>query len=367
MDREGPEPPRPVNAGIDANVRKFHNAFEYTNNNVTEEGQGMTKDGTIATGMGRRAALAAPALLMLPRAARAQWPDRPVRLVVAFPAGSLTDVLARVLAEPLSQELGHPVIVDNRAGGNGIVGTQAVAQAAPDGHTLVIISTSAASVNPHILKRMPFDPVNDFAHVGSIAEAPYLFVVGPNAPDTDLRGFLDRARQRPDGLTFSYGNASSQIMTEVLARAAGARLTGVPYRGGAEALTDVSAGRIDCTFTDLANGLVQTQAGRVRALAQSGKDPTPLAPGVPPVATVVPGFDITVWFGISAPRATPAPIIARANQALNAVLRRPATEERLRQLGFLPFAQTPEQFAQYLRDQMRVWGEYVRIAGIEPQ
>ncbi len=315
----------------------------------------------------RRSALAAPALLLLPRGARADWPDRPVRLVVAFPAGSLTDVLARVIAEPLGQELGQPVIVDNRAGGNGIIGTQAVAQAAPDGNTLVVISTSAASVNPHTLKRMPFDPVKDFVHIGALAEAPYLFVVPPGASDRDLKGFLDRARENANGLTYSYGNASSQIMTEVLARAAGVRLTGVPYRGGSEALTDVSAGRIDCTFTDFANGLTQAQAGRVRAIAQSAKDPTPLAPEVPPVASAVPGYDISVWFGISAPLATPAPIVARVNQALNAALRQPATVARLRQLGFLPFTQTPGQFAQYLRDQLVSWGERVRIAGIEPQ
>jgi tripartite-type tricarboxylate transporter receptor subunit TctC len=315
----------------------------------------------------RRSALAAPAILLLPRGARAEWPDRPVRLIVAFPAGSLTDVLARVVAEPLSQELGQPVIVDNRAGGNGIVGTQAVAQAAPDGHTLVVISVSAASVNPHILKRMPFDPVRDFVHIGALAEAPYLFVVPPGAPEQDLKGFLDRARTSANGLTYSYGNASSQIMTEVLARAAGVRLTGVPYRGGAEALTDVSAGRVDSTFTDFANGLAQAQAGRVRAIAQSAKEPTPLAPEVPPVASAVPGYDINVWFGVSAPLATPAPIVVRINQAMNAALRQTGTVTRLRQLGFLPFTQTPEQFTQYLRDQLTVWGERVRIAGIEPQ
>lgn len=315
----------------------------------------------------RRAALAAPALILGARAARADWPARPVRLIVAFPAGSGTDVLARVLAEPLSQELGRPVIIDNRAGGNGIVGTQAAVQAAPDGYTFVIISTSAASISPHTLRQMPFDPVRDLAHVGALAEAPYMFVVPPGAPDGDLGGFFERARRRPDALTYSHGNASSLIMTEVLARGAGAQLTAVPYRGGAEALTDVAAGRIDCTFTDMANGLAQSQAGRVRALAHSGKDPTPLAPGLPAAATVVPGYDIKVWFGVSAPVGTPAPIVARANQALNAVLQQPGVVERLRQLGFLPFSQTPEQFGQYLRDQLQAWGERVRIAGVEPQ
>ncbi|MCK8785931.1 tripartite tricarboxylate transporter substrate binding protein [Roseomonas sp. NAR14] len=322
------------------------------------------------TALRRRGALALPALLLpslLPRAARAAWPERPVRLVVAFPPGSLTDVLARVLVEPLARELGQTVVVDNRPGGNGIVGTEAVARSAPDGQTLVVTSSSAASINPHVLRHMPFDPVRDFTHIGTLAEAPYLFVGQPGAPDADFRAFLERARQKPGELTYSYGNASSQIMTEVLARAAGVSLTGVPYRGGAEALTDVSAGRIDCTFTDFANGLSQSQAGRVRALAQSALEPTPLAPEVPPVATVLPGFDITVWFGISGPAGLPEAIVARANQALNASLRLPATGAKLRQLGFLPFARTPAEFTRYVREQLQVWGERVRIAGITPQ
>lgn len=316
----------------------------------------------------RRLALAAPAAWVMGQArAQPNWPDRPIRLVVAFPAGSLTDVLARVLAEPLGRGLGQPVIVDNRAGGNGTIGTQAVAQAAPDGSTLVIISTSAASINPHTIRRLPFDPVRDFTHVGAVAEAPYLFVVPAQTPDADFAAFLERARSRPGELNFSYGNASSLIMTEVLARQAGVRLTGVPYRGGAEALSDVVAGRIDCTFTDFANGLAQVQAGRVRALAQSAKDITPLAPEVPPVARTLPGYDINVWFGLAGPAGLPGPIVTRLNTALNVALREPATVARLSQLGFLPFTQTPDEFSAYIREQLAVWGERVRIAGIEPQ
>jgi tripartite-type tricarboxylate transporter receptor subunit TctC len=306
------------------------------------------------------AALAAPAV------ARAQSSDRALRLVVAFPAGSLTDVLARILVEPLGQRLGRPVIVDNRAGGNGTVGTAAVAQAAPDGETVVIISTSAASVNPHIIRRLPFDPVRDFTHIGAIAEAPYLLVVPNAAPETALPGLFERARARPGELTFSHGNASSLIMTEVMLRNAGVRMTAVPYRGGAEALADVVAGRIDCTFTDFAGGLAQARGGNVRGIAQSAAGRTPLAPEVPPVADAVPGYDINVWFGLSAPAGTPAPIVARWNQALNGTLRDEGVVARLRQVGFLPFTQTPEQFGQYIRDQLRIWGEFVRIAGVEP-
>lgn len=315
----------------------------------------------------RRALLAAPMLALAAPALAQSWPDRPLRLVVAFPAGSLTDVLARLLAEPLSQRLGQPVVVDNRAGGNGTVGTIAVQQAPPDGNTVLIISTSAASVNPHILRRLPFDPVRDFTHIGAIAEAPYLLVVPTTSPDTNLAQFLERARARPGELTFSHGNASSLIMTEVMARRAGARLTAVPYRGGAEALNEVAAGRVDCTFTDFANGLAQAQGGRVRAIAQSAGTRTALAPEVPPVSETVPGYDINVWFGLSAPAGTAAPVVARWNAALNGALRDEAVVARLRQIGFLPFTQTPEQFGQYIQSQLAGWGELVRIAGVEPQ
>jgi len=322
----------------------------------------------LQTRLPRRLVLAAPAITAASWAsAQTNWPDRPIRLVVAFPAGSLTDVLARVLAEPFGRGLGQPVIIDNRPGGNGTVGTQSVAQTTPDGLTLLVISTSAASINPHIIRRLPFDPLRDFSPIGALAEAPYLFAVPGNSPDSDFPAFLERARRNPGVLNFSHGNASSLIMTEVLARQAGVRLTAVPYRGGAEALSDVVAGRIDCTFTDFANGLAQMQAGRVRALAQSAADFTPLAPEVPPVARTLPGYDINVWFGLAGPAGLPAPILARLNEALNIALREPALVARLGQLGFLPFTQTPQQFAAYLREQLGRWGEFVRIAGVEPQ
>jgi tripartite-type tricarboxylate transporter receptor subunit TctC len=320
-----------------------------------------------AIGLPRRAALAAPALLLAARPARAAWPERPVRIVVAFPPGSGTDIMARILAEPLARELGQPVVIDNRPGGNGIVGTQAAALAPADGHTLLVISTSAASINPHTLKRLPYDALRDFAPIGSLAEGPYVMVVPPSSPAQDLKGFLALARERPGELTYSYGNASAIIMASVMASMAGVQLTGVPYRGGAEALADVVSGRIDCTFADFGAGMAQVNAGRVRLLGQSLGRPFEVAPDLPKVADAVPGFDINVWWGLAAPAGVAPAIIEGANRALNAALADPGLSERLRGLGYVTMRMTPAEFGDYMRRQVVVWGERVRIAGIEPQ
>lgn len=315
----------------------------------------------------RRTALTLPALLALPRHARAAWPDRPIRLVAPFPAGSGTDILARLLAEPLSEKLGQPVVVENRPGGNGVVGSGAVATAAADGNTLLMFGTSAAAINPHLLRRLPYDPIRDFAPIGSIAEQPYILVVPPDAPGSDLKSWLAAARARPLGLTLAYGNAGSQIMAAMLARDAGVRLTLVPYRGTAEAITDVSVGRVDCTFADFGIGMAQQHAARVRALAQTAATPSPLAPAIPPLASEVPGFDANVWFSVVAPAATPREILERASTVLDQVLAVPRFQERLANLGLTPLRMSPAALGAHIQRQLALWGERVRLAGIEPQ
>ena len=316
----------------------------------------------------RWAALAAslPFLAAAP-AARAAWPDRPVRLIVPFPAGSATDTIARLFAEPLGRELGQPVVVENRPGGNGVVGTEAGARAAADGNTLLVYSTSGAAVSPHTLKRVPYDPMRDFAPVGFIAEMPYLLVVGPDSPVRDLRGFFEQARRRDGGVAFSYGNSASLIAIAMLERQAGARFNPIPYRGGPEALTDVMTGRVDATFTDLGPGLSQVRAGKVRAIGVTTREPFPLVPGVPPVATALPGFDVTVWYGLAAPAGTPGPVLARCAAALNAAIDDPTLVERFGAQGYVPRHMGAEAFGRFLEQQFALWGERVRAAGIEPQ
>ncbi|MBR0649667.1 tripartite tricarboxylate transporter substrate binding protein [Roseomonas terrae] len=320
------------------------------------------------TTVNRRALLGAGAgLLAAPAFAQGNWPDRPIRLVVAFPAGSVTDTLMRHLAEPLTRELGQPVIVDNRPGGNGVVGTESAARSAPDGLTWCVLSVTNGALNTYTVRRLAYDPLRDFTPIGFVAETVYMLVVPASSPAQDLRGFIEHAKASRTPLTFSHGNSSALIASATLARLAGVEMTGVPYRGGPEALTDVIAGRIDSTFTDLAAGMPQVREGKVRALAVTSPQPFSLAPDIPTVKSVLPAFEFDVWFGMSVPAATPAPIVARANAALNKVLGDTELKDRLARLGYAPRGSTPAEFQDFLRNQITVLTARAREAGLEQQ
>lgn len=314
----------------------------------------------------RRALLAAPALLALPARAQGNWPDRPVRIVVAFPAGSVTDTLLRHLAEPLGRELGQAVIIDNRPGGNGVVGTDSAARAGTDGLTWCVLSVTNGALAPYVVPKLPYDPVKDFAPIGYMAETAYILVVPADHPARDLKGLLALAKQKPGALTFSYGNQSAHIATATMARMAGVEMTGIPYRGGPEALTDVVAGRIDCTFTDIPAGVPQMKEGKVRAIGITQPETFALLPDIPPVGSVLPGYGFRFWFGMAVPTGTPPAIIARGNAAMNAVLRQPEFTERVARLGYVPRPTEPEWFRDFLRKQIQELGARAREAGIEP-
>ncbi|MDB5376623.1 MAG: Tripartite-type tricarboxylate transporter, receptor component TctC [Rubritepida sp.] len=307
---------------------------------------------------------ALPALLPAGRALAA-WPERPLRLIAPFPPGSGTDILARIIAEPLSRVVGQPVVVENRPGGNGVVGAQAAANAPADGSTLLMMGTSVGAINPHTVRRLAYDPVRDFAPIGTIAEQPYILVTPPNAPGTDLASWLAAMRGRD--LTYGYGNAGGLIMGAMLAQISGLKLTGVPYRGSTEALTDVSVGRIDLSFADFGQGLEQGHAGRIRLLAQTLGHPFPLAPEMPLLASALPGFDAGVWFSIVTPAATSPEIVRQMEAALDNVVKDPAFAARLVALGLAPMRMGSADFGQFLARQISAWGERVKLAGIEPQ
>jgi len=312
------------------------------------------------------APLAAAGALAHPRplAAQAARFDRPIKIVVPFPAGSVTDTLFRNLVDPLRTAFGQSVVLDNRGGGFGVVGMQA-AQTATDNHTFVVSTVTTTSVNPVTVKSLPYDPMRDFKHIAFVAETPYILVAHPNSPAKDLAGFVELMKERKGELTYSYGNASAQIASSALARAAGATMTGIPYRGGAEAMTDVLAGRVDSTFTDVTNGLEHVRAGRLRALGVSSGEPTRLAPDIPPVGSVVPGYALTVWFGVSAPKNLPAPLVQAAGKAFNEVLSQPEVVSALMRQGYTTRPMTPEDYTAFVRDEMTKWGERARAAGLQ--
>jgi tripartite-type tricarboxylate transporter receptor subunit TctC len=314
----------------------------------------------------RRAAFgAASSLLAAPAIAQGTWPDRPIRLVVAFPAGSVTDTLMRHLAEPLTREIGQTVIVDNRPGGNGVVGTDSVARSAPDGNTWVVLSVTNGALVSYLLRRPPYDPIRDFTPISLIAETSYILVVPASSPAQDLRGFIAHARAARTPLTFSHGNSSAHIASATLARMAGVEMTAVPYRGGPEALTDVIAGRIDSTFTDFAAGMPQIREGKIRALGVTLGRPFPLAPEIPAVASVLPGYEFKFWFGLSGPAGMPAPIVTRVNAALRRVMALPEIAERLARLGYTPLTSTPEEYRAFHEQQQRDSILRAREVGIE--
>ena len=313
----------------------------------------------------RRTLLAAPACLAAPALAQT-WPDRPIRIVVAFPAGSVTDSLMRNLVEPLSRELGQAVIIDNRPGGNGVVGTMAVKGAAPDGHSMGVLSVTNGALNTYLVRNLGYDPLRDFSQMGFLAEAPYILVVPNASPARSVTELMALARARPGALTFSHGNASALIGSQLMNRLAGVQMLPVPSRGGPEALTEVLAGRIDSTLTDFAAGLAQVREGRVRALGVTSAEPFPLAPDIPPIANEVPGFRLIVWFGLSAPAGVPAPVVARFNAALARVLAEPEVRERLGRLGYAPRAMTPDQWRDFLAGEITAMTRLAREVGLEP-
>ncbi|WP_421988502.1 Bug family tripartite tricarboxylate transporter substrate binding protein [Roseococcus sp.] len=315
----------------------------------------------------RRHLLAAPALIApLSAQAQANWPERTIRITIGFPAGSVTDSLMRNLLEPLTRELGQTVIIDNRPGGNGVVGTMAVKNAAPDGYNQAILSVTNGALNTYLVRNLPYDPIKDFAHTGFLAEAPYLLVVPASSPAHSVADLVELAKQRPGGLTFSHGNFSALIGSEMLCRMTGTRMLAVPSRGGPEALTEVLAGRIDSTLTDFASGLAQVREGRVRALGVTSKTVFPLAAEIPPIANAVPGYELIVWFGLAAPLGTPAPVVARFNEALAKVLAQPDTREKLGRLGYAPRSMPPEQWRDFLQSQITVLSQLARDIGLEP-
>ncbi|MDP3416994.1 tripartite tricarboxylate transporter substrate binding protein [Falsiroseomonas sp.] len=311
------------------------------------------------------AALALPAL----SGARAQeaWPERPVRMVVPFPPGQAADLFARVMAEELSKRWPQRVVVENRAGGAGAIGMDAVARATPDGYTLGIGTSGTLGVNPSVMSRLPYDAEKDFAAITNIFTLPLVFVAHPSFEANDMAGLVALAKAQPGMVQYaSAGPGTAQHMTaEMLAHRLGLRMQHVPYRGSGPAMADLLGGNVKVMVDSLASALPHVQAGRIKALGVTGSSRAPQMPEVPTVAeTVSPGFQALGWSGIVAPAGTPAAIIRKVNADAVAILRDPAIAARMVQLGGFPDPGTPEEYGAFIRAEIAKWREVARAANV---
>jgi tripartite-type tricarboxylate transporter receptor subunit TctC len=318
-------------------------------------------------------ALAIALLLAGGAAARAQgpsYPERPIHLVAPFPAGGLADVIARAVGDEISRSLGQPVIVENRAGAGGNVGAEYVAKAAPDGYTLMMASAGILTANQYLYAQMPFDPATAFAPVSVVADMPMMVVVNPKVPAQSLSDLLALARAEPGKLNFgSPGTGTTgHLGLAMLMHVAGVKITHVPYRGAAPAIQDLLAGQIDGVVDNPPTVIAHVEAGRLRPLAVAAAKRMALLPDLPTAAEAgLPGYKASSWFGIVAPAATPAPIVARLHQEIVRALATPAMQARFAKVGARLVGNTPDEFASQIRAERASWGEIIRAAKITAQ
>ena len=306
--------------------------------------------------------------MSLATTAAAAYPDRPIRMMVPFPPGSITDVVARSLGQGMSAQLGQPVVVENKPGANGIIGTNDVARAKPDGYTLVVVGVSTAASGVSLFKDLPYDPARDLTPIGAVAETPYLLVGGHGVAGANVGELFAYGRQHPGKLTYAYGTGSAQVFGAKLAAMGNMTVTPVPYRGGPQALTDVIGGTVDLTFTDLANGLQQARAGKVKVYGVSTPERFALTPDIPTLnESGAPGFDLTVWFGLMGPAGLPPDITGKLARALDAALASDALREAYARQGLSVKTQSPAEFGAFVRSEIDKWSGIVKEAGIPPQ
>lgn len=323
----------------------------------------MTRRQFLQTAASVAAALStAPAWAQEPR-----WPARPLRIIVPFGAGSGNDIVARLVGDHLTRALGQPVVIDNRAGGNGTIGADAAARSAPDGYTLFVTTNTTQAAAPSLMKKINYDPIKDFAPIGRIANTPALLLVNPALPVKTLADLITLAKARPGKLTYASGSAGTLVPGAMLTSMAGIDMLHVPYKSIPLGLNDVIAGQVDMMFTDMATGTPQVKGGKLRALGVSSAAAAPALPDVPPIAQTLKGFELLAWYAMYAPAGTPAPVIERLNRELRAFVGTPATQERLTALGLQPMTSTPQELADFGRGELAKWARLIQQAGIQPE
>lgn len=317
------------------------------------------------------AAVCGAVLLSWGAAAAAQnYPSKPVRFVVPFAPGGSTDTLARAMGGKLSELLNQQVVIDNRPGANGDIGTGIVARAVPDGYTIVLGYIANFGIGPSLYDKMPYDPVKDFAPVTQVAGASNILVIHPSLPAKNFKEFIAYSKANPKKVTFASASVASvgHLTGELLNDLAGIDMVHVPYKGSGQAISDLVGGHIKVMISGMASTLPHVKSGKLRGIATTGARRTPATPDLPTIAeSGFPGFEATSWFGVLAPAGTPRPVVARLNKDIIRALQDPAVAKRLADVGFEITTGTPEQFAAYIQSEIKKWAKVVKASGAKAE
>lgn len=314
------------------------------------------------------ALVACAAIPLHAQAADAEWPSKPIRYIVPFSPGGVSDGVARLMAEQIGKQLGQSVIIENRPGVSGVVGTQAVARAAPDGYTIVGGTITTHAVNPFFIKSLGYDPVKDFAPVALVGMVSNALVVRADSPFNSAQDIIDAARAKPEALTYGTAGAgtSQHLSGQLFQSISDTQLRQIIYKGGSQAMVDLIGGQIDMVFETVAAARPMIDSQRVKVLGVTSPRPLADLPGVQPLATLgLPGFEMQSWQGIFAPAGTPQPIVDKLAQAIHASIQSPAVQARLRTLGVEPSGEGPAAFARFQASEIEKWGKVIKDAGIQ--
>ena len=312
--------------------------------------------------MKRRTLLSLASLAFGSAGAWAQaYPAKPIRLLVPFPAGGATDLFARAVSQRLGDKLGQPLVVENRPGAGGALGSDLAAKAPADGYTLLLTTSSTHSIGPSVTTRLPYDPVRDFTPIVHLGDAPSIMLVPNSSPARTVAEWIALAKAKPGQLNYASSGIGTivQLTAELFKSQAGVFVVHIPYKGTALAIPDLASGKLDVLFDSLPTGLPHVRDGRLRALGVTSAKRTPLAPELPAIAEVLPGFESNTWFGLYGPRGLPADVVSRVNQAANEVLAEPDLKARLAKLGIDTAGGTPAQFARMVAQDAAKWKRIV--------
>ncbi len=305
--------------------------------------------------------------LLAPAAHAQSYPNKPIKFVVPFSAGSATDNVGRILAQAMSEAWGQPITVENKAGANGILGAEVVKASPADGYTFLVTTSTTQAANVHLYRKLPYDPVKDFTPIGKIGETGFILMVTTDFPAKDMKEFVAYAKANPGKLAFGHGSSGSLVSAAMLTELAGLQTVNVPYKSIPPALTDLLGGQIQFAFADTGNAVAQMNGGRMRGLGVTTKKRAGKAPNVPPIGDTVKDYNVSAWFGLMAPAGIPADVQKKATATLLAVLAKPEVREKIQGVGIDLDVEDSATLAKTIDAEIKKWGGWVKTAGITPE